>query len=149
MVHKEFVHLVESNILILDHLSDRIKKGPLGTTGYPRNQLMVLVRLELGGRARLKDIARREMIPAPNLCATFRKLESDGLVMRTIDERDRRNTWYACTDAGRELALRAMDAFRENIARLFQGISRTDEELLTGAMKTMNSILKKMEISNE
>lgn len=148
MVRKEFVRLLESNIMILDRLSDRLKKGPFGTTGYPRNQLTVLVRLDLGGRARLKDIARREMVPAPNLCATFRKLESEGLVSRAVDEQDRRNTWYSCTEAGHELARRAMDTFREDIGRLFEGLDRADEDLLTGAMKTMNNILTKMELGN-
>ncbi len=148
MARKEFIRLMESNIMILDRLSERLKKGPLGTTGYPKNQLMVLVRLNLSGRARLKDIAHREMIPAPNLCATFRKLESDGLVSRVVDEHDRRNTWYSCTEAGQELAQRAMDTFREDIGRLFEGISRADEDLLTGALKTMHGVLKRMELDN-
>lgn len=148
MARKDFIHLFESNILVLDKLSDRLKKGPLGSVVYPKNQMTVLVRLYLGGRARLKDIARREMVPTPNLCATFRKLERDGMVARAIDEVDRRNTWYECTPAGAEIAGKVMDAFREAIGRLFDRISVEDEEAMTNALETMNNILKKLELNN-
>ncbi len=148
MAHKEFVRLLESNILILDRLSDRLKKNPRGDIRFPRNQMNVLVRLYLGGRARLKDIAMREMVPDPNLCATFRKLEADGLVARTVDEHDRRNTWYSCTAAGEQVALQAMDVFRKGIERLFENVSREDEGVLTDALKKMNTVLVKMELND-
>ena len=87
MAHKEFVKLFESNILLFDKLADRLKRAPSVLAGYPRQQLSILVRLHIGGPALLKEIARREMVTAPNLCATFRKLERDGLVSRRIDEK--------------------------------------------------------------
>ncbi len=148
MSRKEFIRLMESNIWILDKLSARLKREPFGLSGYPRQQMAILVRLHVGGRARLKDIAIREMATTPNLCAAFRKLERDGLVARAIDEQDRRNTWYSCTPAGSEMACRALDTFRDGIEKLFSGLSREDEDALTGALKTMNKVLTKMEISN-
>ena len=83
---KEIVRLLESNIWAVDKLADKLRMKPAATTGYPRQQMAILVRLHQGGRARLKDIARREHISAPNLCSVFRKLERDGLVLRVIDE---------------------------------------------------------------
>lgn len=148
MMRKEFISLLESNILTLDRLAERLRKEPLDAGLYPKNQMTVLVRLHMGGRARLKDIARRELVPAPNLCATFRKLERDGLVTRTVDENDRRNTWYACTPAGEKLASKAMELFRGAICRLFENIAPDDEAALTDALKTMNEILTKMELKN-
>ena len=85
---------------------------------------------------------------APNLCAAFRKLERDGLVLRKIDDKDRRNTWYSVTAAGEKMAVQAMDAMRSAIDKMFAGLSRDDEVALTGAMKTINNILTKMEITN-
>ncbi|MBO8424866.1 MAG: MarR family transcriptional regulator, partial [Proteobacteria bacterium] len=108
----------------------------------------ILVRLHIGGPALLKEIARREMVTTPNLCAAFRKLERDGLVSRKIDENDRRNTWYSVTDAGAKLAAQAMDVMRSAIDNLFANISRADEIALTNAMKTINNILAQMEITN-
>ncbi len=148
MACKEFIRLMESNVLALDKLAERLRKEPLDAGMYPKNQMTVLVRLHMGGRARLKEIARRELVPTPNLCATFRKLERDGMVTRTIDENDRRNTWYECTAAGAKLADKALDGFRNALARMFENISPDDEAALTGALKTMNSILVKMELKN-
>ena len=102
----------------------------------------------MGGPARLKDIARREMVTAPNLCAAFRKLERDGLVSRRVDEDDRRNTWYAVTQAGQQIAVQAVDAMRAAIEKLFADLSREDEVALTAALKTINGILNKMELTN-
>ena len=145
MARKEFVKLMEENVLILDRLADRLRLDPSTLSGYPRNQMAVLVRLYMGGRARLKDIARREGVSAPNLCASFRKLERDGLVLRVADEHDRRNVYYSVTDAGRELASQVMENFRHGIDKMFSGVQRSDEDALTAALKTINGILKKME----
>lgn len=145
MARKEFVRLMEENVMILDRLADRLRLEPASLSGYPRNQMSVLVRLHMGGRARLKDIARREGVSAPNLCASFRKLERDGLVLRVSDEHDRRNVYYSVTESGRELAARVMENFRQGIEKMFSDVSRADEDALTSALKTINGILKKME----
>ncbi|MBO5739669.1 MAG: MarR family transcriptional regulator [Alphaproteobacteria bacterium] len=149
MARKEFVRLMEENIWTLDKIADKLRLDRVDTTGYPRQLMSILVRLHNGGRARLKDIARREHVSAPNLCAAFRKLESDGLVIRTIDEDDRRNTWYCVSESGAELARVAMDLFRGGIERIFANVSREDEVRLTQALRTMHEVLKKVELGNE
>lgn len=148
MARKEFVKILESNIMIMDKLSDKFKREPTVLSGYPRQQLSILVRLHIGGPARLKDIARRELVTAPNLCAAFRKLERDCLVLRRIDEDDRRNTWYSVTAAGEKIATQAMETMRVAIEKLFAKLSREDEDALTKSLKTINSILTKMELTN-
>ncbi len=149
MARKEFVRLMEENIWTLDKIADKLRLARVDTTGYPRQLMSILVRLNNGGRARLKDIARREHVSAPNLCAAFRRLEADGLVVRAIDEDDRRNTWYCVSESGAELARVAMDMFRSGIERVFSGISREDEVRLTQALRTMHEVLKKVELENE
>ena len=149
MARKEFVRLMEENIWTLDKIADKLRLDRVDTTGYPRQLMSILVRLHNGGRARLKDIARREHVSAPNLCAAFRKLEADGLVVRTIDENDRRNTWYCVSDSGAELAVVAMNLFRAGVERVFANITREDEARLTDALRTMRDIIKKVELDNE
>lgn len=148
MPRKEFVRLIEENIYILDRLGDRLKAEHSLSTQYSRQQLATVLRLHLGGPAKLKDIARREGITAPNLCATFRKLETEGMVKRKIDETDRRNTWYAVTPEGEEVSKRALEKFREGIETFFKDLHREDEEKLVGALKTLNEVFKKMEKGN-
>ena len=149
MSRKDFVALMEDNIWILDKIADRVRMGRVETTGYPRQLMSILVRLYSGGRARLKDIARRERVSAPNLCAAFRKLEHDGFVLRSVDENDRRNTWYCVSPAGADLARVAMDFFRDGIEKVFGNLSASDEQRLTDALRAMRDILKKVELNNE
>ena len=149
MSRKEFIHLMEENIWTLDKIADKLRLDRVEATGYPRQMMSILVRLHKGGGARLKDIARREHVSAPNLCAAFRKLEADDLVVRTIDENDRRNTWYCVSERGAELAAVAIDLFRTGVERVFANISREDEARLTDAMRTMRDIIKKVELNNE
>ncbi len=148
MPRKEFVKLIEQNVWTLDRLADKIRLDRVETTGYPRQLMSILVRLHQGGRARLKDIARREHVSAPNLCAAFRKLERDGLVVRSIDEEDRRNTWYSVSDSGAEMAVLAMDLFRAGVEKVFSNITREDEARLTDAMRVMKDVLQKVELNN-
>ena len=148
MARKEFVKILESNIMIMDKLSDKFKREPTILSGYPRQQLSILVRLHIGGPARLKDIARSELVTAPNLCTAFRKLKHDGLVLRRIDEDDRRKTWYSVTAAGEKIATQAVETMRGAIEKLFAKLSREDEDALTKSLKTINSILTKMELTN-
>ena len=149
MARKEFAVLLEDNIWTMDKLSDRLGLARSGQTGYPRQLLSILVRLHNGGRAKLKDIARREHMSTPNLCAAFRKLEHDGLVVRATDDDDRRNTWYCVSPRGVELSLRAMELFRLGVEQMFSGISKEDEKRLTDAMRTLREILNKVELDNE
>ena len=147
MARKEFVRLIEENMTIMDRLMDRTKAQSMRNAEYTRSQISVLVRLHLGGRALLKDIAYREYTTTPNLCATFKILESRGLVLREVDEKDRRNTWYSVTPAGAAVAKKMIAEFENTIGQVFAGLSREDEEKLVGAMATINKVLSGMEVA--
>ncbi len=148
MSRKELARLLESDILIFDKLAGRLHHEPGMKTGLSRVQMSILVRLYNGGRSRLKDIARREGLTAPNLCAVFRKLETKGYVSRMVDDADRRNTWYSVTESGADLATRAIESFRAIIVGMFSGLSHQDEIAMISALKQINSILTKMELNN-
>ena len=148
MPRKEFVNLIEQNIMILDWLAGRLEHRDAEHAVFvqeaTRQQLKILVRLYVGGKARLKDIAARELVPASNLCSAFRRMEQEGLVQREIDESDRRNTWYSVSPAGAQAAKEALDQFRESIAKLFSGISRQEEAELTEALRKLNESLTRI-----
>lgn len=144
MIQKEFINLIELNMVTVAWLFDRLKKPSGILSRHPRQQLEILVRLHLGGRAKLKDIAAREYTPVSNLCSVFRVLEKENLVKREIDNDDRRNTWYSVTSKGTKLALQTIDSLRDRISELFSGMSKEDEEILTESLKNMNIILNKI-----
>lgn len=147
MARKEFVRLIEENMTTMDRLMDRVKSQMIRNVEYTRSQISVLVRLYVGGRALLKDIAYREFTTTPNLCATFKILESRGLVLREVDEHDRRNTWYSVTAAGADVAKKMITDFENIITDVFSNLSRDDENKLVAAMTTINGVLKNMEVS--
>lgn len=146
MPRKEFLRLMDENVAILDRLANRLRLEPSRVPGYPRHLISVLVGLYRGGRARLKDIAQREGLSTPNLCAAFRRLERDGMVSRSVDEDDRRNTWYAVTPHGAEIARDTINRFRVAIASMFAGMDAEDEARMNQSLRTMNEILKKLEL---
>ena len=148
MVRKELINLLEHNIILFSKLSERINRAQIDFGPYSRTQVQLLIRLYLSGRTRLKDLATREFVPAPNLCAAFRKMEGDGIVLREVDENDRRNTWYSVTDQGAKLAAQFINMFHNVMATLFKDIDKADEEKLIESFKTMNAILVKMENKN-
>jgi DNA-binding MarR family transcriptional regulator len=104
----------------------------------------VLIHLHIGGRAMLKDIVRRESIPAPNLCAAFRRLESDGLVLRSEDECDRRNVWYSVSESGADVARRALAALRVRLAGFFDAIGAENGGRLIEPLRRINETLNKV-----
>ncbi len=146
---QEIINLIEENIVIRDKISDAFKNKNAKLDGYSRLHLSIVVRLYMSGRAKLKDIANREGMANSNLCSCFRSLEKNGMVVRTVDENDRRNTWYSVTKSGEDLAKRALEIFRGKIAKVFASLSKEDEAKLIQSIKTTNEILKKVEIIND
>lgn len=147
MARKEFIRLIEENMIIMDRLMDHTKSQVMRNAEFTRSQMSVLVRLYMGGRALLKDIAYREFTTTPNLCATFKNMEAKGLVLREIDEHDRRNTWYSVTQKGAEVAKAMIVEFENIIGSVFAGLSREDEDKLTDAMSTINKVISNMEVA--
>ena len=148
MVRKELVSWLEKNVFLFAKLSERINRGRVQFGDYSRQQVQFLVGLYVGGRQKLKDIAAREFVPAPNLCAAFRKLERDGLVARAVDENDRRNTWYSVTPNGADVAKQFLDIFHQAMAAIFKDINKADEEELIRSFKSIHNIFVKMESQN-
>ena len=148
MARKEFIGLMEENGMIIERMLTRIHQYPSQTIGYSRQQLMVLVDLAMSGKAMLKEIAHHQCMPTPNLCIMFRKLESEGLVARDVDNQDRRNTWYSVTPKGRKI----VNQFRENVFDMIEsfcrGLTSDEEKKLTKCFLEINNILKRVEEQN-
>jgi DNA-binding MarR family transcriptional regulator len=148
MTHAEVTELMAENMRIMGRLSSRLQPLLENNSKYSRQQMSVLVRLYLAGKIKLKDFANREVISTANLCAVFRKLESDKLVVRYVDENDRRDTWYEVTKSGKSLAEKLIDKFMQGLESLCQVLPTEDEDKLANTVKTINEILKKMEALN-
>lgn len=148
MSKKDFVFLIEECLLILERITGRLNLSGYTSSKYSRQQLTVLCRLHIGGKAKLKDIAIREYVTTPNLCATFRKLENENLVSRQVDENDRRNTWYCVTELGSRFARFIINRTRTRIENLFLCLDKKDEKSFTDSLIIIRDILKKTELIN-
>ena len=148
MTHAEVSKLMAENMRIISRLSSRLQPVFEETSRNSRQQMSVLVRLYLAGKIKLKDFAAREVISTANLCSVFRKLEQDKLVVRSVDKNDRRDTWYEVSKSGKIMAEKLLDKFLKAIESLCKVLPEEDEDALAETVKTMNGILKKMEVAN-
>lgn len=148
MTRNEVASLMADNMRMMARLSSKLQPVFEETTKASRQQMSVLVRLYLSGKIKLKDFAAREVISTANLCGVFRKLESEKLVVRSIDENDHRDTWYEVTKSGKVMAEKMLDKFLTALESLFNGLPDQDANTLAETIKTTNAILKKMEVCN-
>jgi len=148
VTHNEVTELMAENMRIMGRLSSRLQPLLEANSNFSRQQMSVLVRLYLAGKIKLKDFANREVISTANLCGVFRKLEQDKLVVRSVDENDRRDTWYEVTRSGKVLAEKLIDKFMKGLESLCKVLPEEDEDKLANTVKTINEILKKMEALN-
>jgi len=144
-MQKELGQIMAENLRIMERLSGRLHTNSTLLKQYSKQQMSVLIRVYLSGKSKLKDIAAREYISTANLCIMFRKLEQSGLVLRVVDEKDRRDTWYSVTTYGKNIAEKFLQDFLLSIENLFEHLSKDDEKLLINATKTINGLLKKVE----
>ncbi|MDR0746282.1 MAG: MarR family transcriptional regulator [Helicobacteraceae bacterium] len=102
----------------------------------------LLEALERSGRARLKDIAKRFGASSSSMCVALARMEKEGLVIREIDEKDRRNTYYSLSPSGRAVK----DAIHENVRRytlkLFEPFSEKEIKGIGKAFIAVNKILE-------
>ncbi len=148
MSKKEYINLIAENGMIMERMLARINQLPSQSIGYSRQQLGILVGLMASGKSKLKEIAHRNGMPTPNLCIMFRKLESDGLVMRMVDDDDRRNTLYSLTPRGKKVVNQFRDAVMDTIEFFCRNLTVADEKKLTEYLFGINKILKRVEEQN-
>ena len=148
MARKRFIELIEQHGLMLERLLTRIQQFPSQKVGYNRQQLMILCDLVMCGRSKLKEIAHRQCMPTPNLCIMFKKLETEGLVARTVDENDRRNTLYSVTPKGQKIATKFKESVMDTIEQFCRNLSGPEEKKLTECFEFLNKILTRVEEQN-
>jgi MarR family transcriptional regulator, lower aerobic nicotinate degradation pathway regulator len=115
----------------------RLVNASLAQDGARRQHFTVLASLSEQGPASQAELGRRLSIDRSDLHALLAELESDGLVARVRDERDRRRNVVTLTRAGRGA-----------LARLGKRIDAAQDALLeplsTGERRELNRLLQKV-----
>ena len=70
-------------------------------TGLSPSQFSVLTSIDVNGSVTLGELAAIEQVAPPTITKIVSKLEEDGLVVRTVDSRDRRVARVSVSEGGR------------------------------------------------
>jgi DNA-binding MarR family transcriptional regulator len=103
--------------------------------------LLTLRRLDDEGPLRITDLAAAELVAQPTMTGIVRRLEQDGLVLRTTDPADARAVRVALTDKGHD-ELAAVRAKRAAV--LEQRLDRLDDDAraaLAAALDALDDLL--------
>jgi DNA-binding MarR family transcriptional regulator len=103
--------------------------------------LLTLRRLDDEGPLRVTDLAAAELVAQPTMTGIVRRLEQDGLVVRTPDPLDARASRIALTDAGRD-ELATVRAARAAV--LQERLDRLDDDAraaLAAALDPLDQLL--------
>jgi DNA-binding MarR family transcriptional regulator len=110
--------------------------------GRSVGSLLTLRRLDDHGPLRITDLAAAELVAQPTMTGIVRRLELDGLVLRTADPHDARAVRVALTGKGRD-ELAAVRAKRAAV--LEQRLDRLDDgarAALAAALDPLDQLLE-------
>jgi DNA-binding MarR family transcriptional regulator len=121
-------------------LVERVGRDLAAATSLPIGSFNVLRLLDEapGGRLRLSELARAVHLTRSGISRLANRLERGGLLRREGDARDRRESWAALTDRGRDDLRRAKAVFVRAVAKHFGSY------LSDGEAETLNAILSRM-----
>lgn len=108
--------------------------APLGITGAQFNVLILLHAQTEDGTMSQSDLGRLLTVHRSNVTGLVDRLESQGLVRRLDDERDRRVYRIALTEEGRDKARRAEQLYLERIHALMGGLDPREWRTLSDAL---------------
>jgi DNA-binding MarR family transcriptional regulator len=104
------------------------------------NKLSVLAHLRRHGPSTAGEIAAAERQQPQALTRVFAELEQAGLITRSPDDRDRRQTILAVTTTGLDALDRDMAERDDWLASAIEGLSETERQVLVLAARLMDRI---------
>ncbi|MDR2033192.1 MAG: MarR family winged helix-turn-helix transcriptional regulator [Helicobacteraceae bacterium] len=140
MNKRKVTELFERNRNVMHKLAEKMN---LSFGQHPRRIFSILERLSEKGKMRLKDIAADLEMSSSSLCVLFSQMEKKGLIVREIDQSDRRNTFYSVSQGGEEVRNEMMEQLRVRIMKLFEPLSAGELQEVCDAMGVVNRILEK------
>lgn len=109
-------------------------------TGLSPTLLAALATIEAAGPLTLGDLAAREQVAPPTVTKAVTGLEDQGLVVRRVDDADRRVVRVAVTPAGRRLLDAARTRKHAWLARRLQALDPGARARLAGALDALEAL---------
>ncbi len=130
--------LAERLRLAVARLHRRLRQS--ADPGLTISQLSTLASVERHGPITLGDLARIEQVQPPTITALSGKLESAGLIERTIDDTDRRIHRISVTMAGTEWLAQHRQRKDEYLSQKLHRLSPEDRATLTRAAGILETL---------
>ncbi|HEY4267920.1 MAG TPA: MarR family transcriptional regulator [Galbitalea sp.] len=111
------------------------------TGGLSHGLLSALATVAKHGSVRLVELGQIEMVSAPSVTRVVAELEYRKLVVRTVDEDDRRAFRIEVTPAGADAVMRARAARSEVVADLLAGLSPDEAATIEAALPALEKVI--------
>jgi DNA-binding MarR family transcriptional regulator len=106
-------------------------------TTLPRFDVMAALHRH-GDGVTMSELSRQLLVSNGNTTAIVDRLEADGLVRRTLPDRDRRTVIVALTAKGRGQFERLAAEHEHEVNQVFAGLSDADVDRLTSILKRLS-----------
>jgi DNA-binding MarR family transcriptional regulator len=110
--------------------------------GITPSQLSALATLEGNGPLTLTELATAERVRPPTMTRIVTALEEAGLVVRSVDKKDRRCNNLKLTGDGKRLITRARSRKTAYLAARIGALSDSDRATLTAATEILERFVK-------
>lgn len=120
----------------------------ISALGMYENQHHLLMYLERNPHVSQTHLARALNISTAAVTMSLKKLEAEGYITRSIDEKDNRYNQVEITQKGSEIICQSFKIFQEVDKNTFEGFSREEIEMLYGYLSRMHENVKKQREMN-
>jgi DNA-binding MarR family transcriptional regulator len=110
--------------------------------GISPSQLSALATLEGSGALTLTDLAAAERVQPPTMTRIATALEEAGLVVRSVDQKDRRCTNLKLTGDGKRFIARVRSRKTAYLAARIAALSESDRSTLAAATEILERLVK-------
>lgn len=105
-------------------------------------KMLVVKNFQSGGNVTVTELSNSMLISAPAISKTLRNLEERGIILRTLDVKNRRKTYVHLTELGKEVYAREdriMNRFGE---RILEGFGKENAKALLKQMTTLYGVFE-------
>lgn len=138
-------HMIEVRNLFVQ-IFNKMVKGSRRITDMPvtLSQMKALTAFHEDREYSMTELSRNALVKMPSMTEMVDRLESEGVLRRVRDTKDRRVVKVALTEMGKKIHSRFIGRRREEMGSLFGKLTVKDlDELLIGLRK-VSGILKKI-----
>lgn len=123
-------HDTLGNIIKTSKCHKKWVEQQISTLGMYESQHRLLMYLKCNPNVSQTHLAKELNVSTPAVTMSLKKLEAEGYITRSIDEKDNRYNQVEITQKGRDMICQSIEIFKETDKIAFQGFSKEELEVL-------------------